>query len=139
VKIKYSAKVSVTRRYAVEVEAEDSSQARSLAIASAVDSTGGKVTDTGVSLTQLGEPWAYSHGWCGGLPNDVIVVNRSLGNDFSHADIGLLKDRLIAMGLKVVDDWNGAGCSSVSFRCTGRKGTDKFTAEELAALLAPRS
>lgn len=90
---------------------------------------------------QLGEPWARTHGFFHDredAPSDVIVVDRAHGQDFTNTDIGILRDRLSAMGFKITGGWNGAGCDTVSFRIGNRKGSTQLTDEQVKALCAPR-
>lgn len=92
------------------------------------------------SLRQIGEPWAYSHGWYMDRekPSDIIVVERSEGDRFKASDIRILRRRIVKLGFPVLDSWNGAGCATVSFRCSGRRGLKALTKSQLSILVAPR-
>ena len=122
-------RVEIERRLraVVEVEAPDSERARQAAslLAEADECTDTREfswpPDTKVAIyaavqQQLGEPWCHGGAWYDG-PGDVIGVDRSLGNRFTQEDVDLLRSRIEAHGCTVVDDWNGAGCDTVSFQC----------------------
>ena len=88
-------------------------------------------------LKQLGEPWVRSGGWWDHHRTDVIICKRSMGNSFTAAEVRLLRGRLQLLGLKVEEHWNGEGSGTVSFRCSGREGTEPMSAEHIAKLVAP--
>lgn len=126
--------------FQVTVKSENSSEARTAAIA-ALDNAGAplSVNHEVMAYIQLGEPWAYSEGWYDlHGPADVVVVERAPGNAFTEADVKLLSERLKAIGFPVVESWNGAGCGTVSFRCKDRKKPVQFSANQITKLLAPR-
>jgi hypothetical protein len=92
-------------------------------------------------LKQMGEPWVTGGQWyCDRdeRPSDVIVFERSLGNYFTKKDIELLHCRITAQGLCVTSSWNGEGCTSVSFKVSGRNGTELIPRNVRQALCAPR-
>lgn len=127
--------VRETRVRDVEVEASNY-DAAVLAGEEAGAGASGHVTAT--PIRQLGEPWVTGGWYDLHGPSDVAVFNPSHGNLFTEADVAGLRGRLEKLGLAIVDSWNGAGRSTVSFKCGGRRGGDKFTKAQLATLLAPR-
>mgnify|MGYP001573839551 CR=1 FL=1 len=87
---------------------------------------------------QIDGPWVSSVGWYDlHGPEDLIVVERSVGNRFTQLEVDILKERLKAMKLQLADWWNGVDCSSISFRCRGRKSNRPMSKKQLAILLAP--
>lgn len=91
------------------------------------------------STVLLEGPWISTHGWYDlHGPENIIVCERAIGNRYTADDIKLLRRRLKQIGLKVLEHWNGEGCGTVSFRCEGRKGSRKMSAEHIAVLIAPR-
>jgi len=138
----WTAWVTKTERYPVTVEAENYGEVYGAAVAVLPGDADGpaEISIHADDFVQLGEPWAYSDGWYDlHGPDDIIVVERSTGNLFTGQDIDLLGKRLTDLRLKVIDRWNGAGCSTASFHCSGRKGTAKMSGKDLAFLLAPRT
>lgn len=134
--MRWRVQIELTRRFEVEVEAENSSEAYT--VAREQNEAEGHAIDCDV-LEQLGEPWLRSAYWYDlHGPADIVVAEPSFGHKFSFPDIALLKSRLEALGLEVFDSWNGGGCTTVSFRCRGRIGADDFTDEQRAAICAPR-
>lgn len=91
-----------------------------------------------LEVVQTGEPWVDVYWYDLHGPGDIVVGKRSIGNEFTAEDVELLDRRLRSLGLTVLDNWNGEGCDTVSFRCGGRKGREAFTAEQQAVLNAPR-
>jgi hypothetical protein len=135
----------------MELEAPDWSNAHAMAIdlAERCDVRPPHSDEVGVSVTverhhsashdkirQLGEPWCWAqclertaaHGGC-----TVVVVHRSAGNRLSEPDVQLLRRRIEAMGIRIMDAWNGAGLDHGSFKCETEP-----TAEQLEQLCAPR-
>jgi hypothetical protein len=141
---KWEVRVTETRQWTVIVDAEDWLEATRVAV-NEVDLTlppERRELDPDVRW-QLGEPWVHCAYYSGPWydlhgPGDVIVLNPSYGNVFTDADVHLLQQRLEQVGLEVVDSWNGTGCDTVSFQCSGRDGIKNMTPEHRAILLAPR-
>lgn len=134
---KWIVEVRLIKDVTVEVEAPGYFQARSAAEAQA-DMEG--FIAHGTVKRQLGEPWCRSLGWYmdrPDTPSQIIYVERAHGNAFTTAQVALLRERVTAFGLTIVDEWNGVGCSGVSFRCHGRVAAEPLSPEQLAALTAP--
>lgn len=92
------------------------------------------------NLVQQGEPWLRFGEWYDlHRPAPVMVFERAHGHTFEETDVTILRDRLGKIGLMVVDEWNGEGCNTVSFRCNGRRSDEQINEEERAALHAPRN
>lgn len=141
---RYRVKVTQRRTVEVEVESPDVYSAQ----LDAIHLVGRKSLDEAPlssqvdfgTMRQLGEPWLHECGWCDlHGPGDVFICRRSIGNRFTREDVELLKLRIAqVLRVVVVDDWNGAGCESVSVRCRGRSGVSQITKEQSAAISAPR-
>lgn len=137
---KWKVAVRTQRSHQVTVEAPDYSSAHAAARDHPPATDVEPYVEVDV-IEQLGEPWCAPHGWYmdrEGRPSDVVVVERAFGQKFDAKDVELLEERLTALGLDVGENWNGAGCASVSFRCAGRVGDTALTTDELARLGAPR-
>ncbi len=137
---KWIVDVTLTSCFTVEVEADGWGEARA---AAAREAPPGEVQTVSSAMPrqQLGEPWVHGGRWYMDRPqqpSDVIVFKRAHGHTFTEADIGQLAARLAAVGLDVLDSWNGAGCSTASFRCGGRNGDEEMSEERLAVFQAPR-
>ena len=89
-------------------------------------------------VQQTGEPWVHVSWYDLHGPGDVVVGTRAIGNRFTAAEVDLIHTRLQSLGLKIEDSWNGSGTDTVSFRCSGRVGTNQFTKEQKNILNAPR-
>jgi hypothetical protein len=131
------------RRYIrVEVDADSWEDAQKKGYEYPEVSTSAKPLDRYVSpVIQLGEPWLRWMDWYDlHGPGDVVCAEPAYGNTFTQADVDLLKARIETIdGLKVADNWNGAGCGTVSFRVTGRKdGKEPFTSEQRTFFSSPR-
>ncbi len=127
-----------TRTWVGEVEAGDLSSTRAAANALIGMECTTTMCDAKV-LRQLDEPWVNVCWYDLHGPGDVLLLRRAYGNTFDQRDIDLLRERLVAVGLTYEEDWNGAGCSSVSFRMSGRRGADPLTPEQVAFITAPRA
>lgn len=131
--------VKKVTRYEIEVDADGYFEAMKAARETSSPESAKHHISTD-PIRQLGEPWARSQGWYDlHEKDDIVVVETAFGNSFTEADVDLLHKRLVAMGFPPVDSWNGTGCQTVSFRCSGRKGGADFTPEQQAALVAPRT
>jgi hypothetical protein len=140
--MKFKVQVRVARYVEVEVEVPDRDHLYSAAIEAAKADTTVPFDYSIVagSTVLLDEPWVSTRGWYDlHGPADIIVCERAEGNKYTAEDIKLLRSRLHKIGLKVLEDWNGAGCGTVSFRCSGRKGTTDMSEAHKAILTAPRS
>jgi len=131
-------RVRVLLQHEFEVDAVDWIEAHDLAKTQSLPE-GSFITRSSCEvLSQEGEPWA-SGGWYDlHGPGDVIVIERAHGHCFTARDIELLTRRLTALGLRVLEHWNGEGTRTVTFRCSGRQDNGPMSAPHAAALLAPR-
>lgn len=139
--MKYRMQIHQARLVTVEVEAQDFEEAVAKGIQAGIADTAVayRASYAPDSMTQFGEPWAYTSGWYDlHRPGGTIVVDRATGNVFSKGDIELLRARLAEIGLTVVDEWNGMGCAQVSFECQGRKDNRPMGLRDRAFLVAPR-
>ena len=137
--MKWIIAVRQQRHYKIEVEADSYEAALNAGYIAAQEPNSTEFKYLADPIQQLGEPWLKFGEWYDlHGPGDVIVCERAIGNAFTKSDIDIIRSRLESLGLKVVDAWNGDGCSTSSFRCTGRVGTKQFTDEQLKILHAPR-
>lgn len=139
--MKYRVQVSIRRYVTVEVEVPDYEHMYAAAIAAAKADTTVPLEYATVagSTVQLSEPWVNTCGWYDlHGPENIIVIERAIGNAFTVEDILLLRRRLKQIDLKVEEHWNGAGCGTVSFRCSGRVGARKMSKADIDVLIAPR-
>jgi hypothetical protein len=69
-------------------------------------------------------------------PGDVVVLEAPRGHRFTANQEALLRARFGMLGLDVHDCWNGPGCTSWSFRVSGREGEGglDFSASDKAIL-----
>lgn len=141
----WEAQIKITYISTIQVEGEDWSAATRAArheVESRMTQYAGVVEDNRRSnveiVRQLGEPWVSVCWYDLHEPGDIIVAEPSYGNRFTKEEVLLLKNRIESLGLKVIDQWNGAGCDTCSYKCTGRVGTDQFSEDELKMLNAPR-
>lgn len=131
--------VTVTERivHQVEVEADGWLAARD-AGAETVRKRGAVGELSSAPQRALGEPWCTG-GWCYGEPEtEIVLFERSYGYLFTKAEVELLKRRLASLGFVPYDDWNGAGCTSLSIACKGRAQGETFTSDAKSILLGPR-
>lgn len=136
---KFLVRVTETRTYDLEIEGQTSSDAEDAAEGMPAPSSGVTEHVSQRAMLQIAGPWLTWVRWCDlHGPSDVIVAEPKLGYVFDALDVEVLCARLELLGLTIVETWNGAGCATVSVKCTGRRSPAKLTDAERALLMAPR-
>ncbi len=145
--MKYLVRVERLIAYDFEVEAPTRERARNVATTFDVPEKADIEVGSHV-LRVLDGPWIY--GWSGDSPDnsylgrpdqyletkDLLVFSTPLGRVFTKKDVALLRERAERVIGAVAEDWNGAGCKSLTIRMKAPFG--KLTDEQVATIMAPR-
>lgn len=136
---KFLVRVTATRTYDLEIEAETRSDAEDACEGMPAPSNGVTEHVSHEAQLQISGPWlAYVNWYDLHGTGNVIVGEPKLGHSFDELDIELLCARLELLGLTILETWNGAGCTTVTVRCAGRRSPAKLTDAEIELLMAPR-